>query len=191
MILACFPHVVESPFQTQYEGLKWPGSQEAFDTWAAGQTGYPIVDAAMRCLNETGWMHNRLRMIVASFLTKDLLCDYRWGEAYFAEKLLDFELSSNNGGWQWAASVGVDAQPYFRIFNPVLQSKIFDAEGKFIREWCPELAGFDNTQIHEPWAISLMDQMSAGCEIGRDYPAPMVEHHVQKDLAIRLLTPQT
>lgn len=191
MILACFPHVVESPFQTQYEGLKWPVSREAFEVWAAGQTGYPIVDAAMRCLNETGWMHNRLRMIVASFLTKDLLCDYRWGEAYFAEKLLDFELSSNNGGWQWAASVGVDAQPYFRIFNPVLQSKKFDAEGKFIREWCPELAGFDNTQIHEPWAVSLMDQLSAGCEIGRNYPAPVVEHHVQKDLAIRLLTPQT
>lgn len=187
MILCMFPHVVDSTFQPQYRQTKWPGGEVEFQAWREGRTGYPMVDAAMRCLNATGWMHNRLRMIVASFLTKDLLVDYRWGEAYFARRLLDFDLASNNGGWQWAASTGVDAQPYFRIFNPVLQSRKFDPEGRFIRQWCPELANFSNERIHWPHDAPLFEQMEAGCILGDDYPAPIVDHHVQKEAVIRLL----
>lgn len=188
MILGQFPHVVETTFQPAYRDLQWPGDPDHFAAWCEGQTGYPIVDAAMRCLNATGWIHNRLRMVVASFLTKDLLLDWRLGEAYFAQKLLDFELASNNGGWQWAASTGVDAQPYFRIFNPILQSKKFDAEGVFIRQWCPELASFTNQWIHSPVEAPLFEQLEAGCQVGVDYPAPIVVHAEQKDRAIALLT---
>lgn len=188
MILANFPHVVESSFREEYADLKWPGKREHFEAWREGRTGYPIVDAAMRCINATGWMHNRLRMVCASFLTKDLLIDWRDGEAYFAEKLLDFELASNSGGWQWAASVGVDAQPYFRIFNPILQSRKFDPEGELIREWVPELREFDNKAIHFPADTEKMEQIAAGCEIGVDYPDPIVDHQAQKEQAIKLLT---
>lgn len=180
MILALFPHVVSQPFQPQYRDLEWPGSQEHFEAWKAGMTGYPIVDAAMRCLTETGWMHNRLRMICASFLTKDLLVDWRKGEAWFAEKLLDFELASNNGGWQWSASMGVDAQPWFRIFNPKLQSQKFDPKGDFIRQWVPELAEVSTEDIHAPWDVG-------GMFVPPSYPRPVVDHHTQKELALNLL----
>ncbi len=176
-ILANSPHVIESTFDPDYAELEWPGQEEHFDIWRLGKTGFPIVDAAMRCFAETGWMHNRLRMIVASFLTKDLLLDYKKGEAYFASLLLDFDLASNNGGWQWAAGVGCDAQPYFRIFNPYLQSERFDCEGKFIRQWVPELAGLDDKSIHHP---SAFDCQLAG------YPLPIVEHDVQRKLAITM-----
>ncbi len=187
MILANFPQVgAGHAFQDQYDNIHWPGDKVHFQAWKEGQTGFPIVDAAMRCLNATGWMHNRLRMICASFLVKDLLTDWRKGEAYFAEKLLDFELASNNGGWQWSASTGVDAQPYFRVFNPVLQSRKFDPKGEFSREWCPELKEFDDKAIHSPSEASPMEQIAAGCEIGSDYPAPIVEHARQKEIAIRL-----
>lgn len=180
MILSLFPHVVSQPFQPQYRDLDWPGSDEHFEAWKEGATGYPIVDAAMRCLRETGWMHNRLRMICASFLTKDLLVDWRQGEAWFAEKLLDFELASNNGGWQWSASMGVDAQPWFRIFNPKLQSQRFDPKGDFIHQWVPELAEVPNEDIHAPW--------EAGGMFGpAGYPRPIVDHHTQKELALNLL----
>jgi len=138
-ILFFFPHVVTGAFKTQYDKIEWRNNALEFETWCEGKTGYPIVDAGMRELNETGFMHNRVRMIVSSFLTKHLLIDWRWGEAYFAEKLLDYELSSNNGGWQWAAGCGVDAAPYFRIFNPTLQTQKFDPELKYIRKWVPEL----------------------------------------------------
>lgn len=175
MILQSFPEVETMTFQPQYRDLVWPGSREHFDAWCTGTTGFPLVDAAMRCLNETGRMHNRLRMVAASFLTKDLLCDYRWGEAYFARKLLDFDLASNNGGWQWAASVGCDAQPYFRVFNPVLQSEKFDPRGEFIRQWCPELRELDDKAIHSPGLLRPTQ-----------YPAPIVDHAVQKDKAIAL-----
>ena len=142
----------------------------------------------MRCFNATGWMHDRLRMIVASFLTKDLLVDYRKGEAYFARYLLDFDLASNNGGWQWAASVGCDAQPYFRIFNPILQSKKFDPDGKFIRQWLPELAALDNEAIHWPHNLPAFDLLAQGIELGNTYPHPVVDHATQRDLAIKLLS---
>ena len=138
MILWHFPHLVNNAFKPQYDNIPWRDDVESFNKWCEGKTGYPIVDAGMRELNATGFMHNRLRMIVASFLTKHLLIDWRWGEAYFARKLLDFELSSNNGGWQWAASSGCDAAPYFRVFNPELQTKKFDPQLKYIKKWVPE-----------------------------------------------------
>ncbi len=138
MILWHFPHVVNGSFKREYDKIGWRNNEREFELWCNGQTGYPIVDAGMRQLNETGYMHNRVRMIVASFLTKHLLIDWRWGEAYFAEKLLDFDLAANNGGWQWAAGCGCDAAPYFRIFNPYLQTQKFDPELKYIRQWVPE-----------------------------------------------------
>ena len=138
MILWHFPLVVDKAFKPAYDNIKWRNNEKEFEAWCKGETGYPIVDAGMRELNATGFMHNRVRMIVASFLTKHLLIDWRWGEAYFAKKLLDFDLAANNGGWQWAAGSGCDAAPYFRIFNPYLQTKKFDPELKYIRKWVPE-----------------------------------------------------
>ena len=134
MILDSHPHVVKESFKREYDKIKWPGKNDLFQAWCEGQTGFPIIDASMRCFNETGMMHNRLRMVVASFLCKILLVDWRKGEEYFAEKLLDFDLAANNGGWQWSSSSGCDAQPYFRIFNPYTQSEKFDGEGIFIKE---------------------------------------------------------
>jgi deoxyribodipyrimidine photo-lyase len=147
-----------------------------FAAWCQGRTGFPLVDAALRQLNETGYMHNRLRMVAASFLIKDLHVDWRWGEAYFARKLIDFDLAANNGGWQWSASTGCDAQPWFRIFNPITQSQNFDADGRFIRLYLPELAKVETKFIHEPWKMTDDEQRAAGVEIGKDYPAPMVDH---------------
>lgn len=138
-ILDQFPHVVEKSFRPQYDQIEWLNDENDFRRWCSGQTGYPIVDAGMRELNETGYMHNRVRMVTASFLTKHLLIDWRWGEAYFARKLLDYDLASNNGGWQWAAGSGTDAAPYFRIFNPEAQQKKFDPKFKYIKQWVPEL----------------------------------------------------
>jgi deoxyribodipyrimidine photo-lyase len=138
-ILWHFPEVVDQCFRPQYENLPWRNNEEEFDAWCNGMTGYPMVDAGMRELNATGFMHNRVRMVVAGFLTKHLLIDWRWGEAYFAGKLLDFELASNNGNWQWAAGTGCDAAPYFRIFNPTEQARKFDPAGVYLRKWIPEL----------------------------------------------------
>ena len=140
----------------------------------------------MRQLNQTGYMHNRLRMVTASFLTKDLLVDWRLGERYFADTLIDFDLAANNGGWQWAASVGCDAQPWFRIFNPVTQSERFDAQGQFIRRYLPELTQVPEKFIHAPWTMAVVDQQRAGCLIGHDYPAPIVEHAAQRERALAL-----
>jgi deoxyribodipyrimidine photo-lyase len=138
MILWHFPHVVGRSFKPEYDNIKWRNNEKEFEAWCNGETGYPIVDAGMRELNATGFMHNRARMIVASFLAKHLLIDWRWGEAYFARKLLDYDMAANNGGWQWAAGSGCDAAPYFRIFNPYLQTKRFDPDLKYIRKWVPE-----------------------------------------------------
>lgn len=137
-ILQSFPRVVDAPFRPEYEAIPWRNDEQEFERWCAGTTGVPIVDAGMRQLNESGWMHNRVRMIVASYLTKHLLIDWRWGESYFADKLLDYDLASNNGGWQWAAGCGTDAQPYFRIFNYDSQQKKFDKDYDYVREWVPE-----------------------------------------------------
>lgn len=146
-ILANYPHVAENSFRPEYDFIEWRNNEEEFAAWCKGETGYPIVDAGMRELNTTGFMHNRVRMITASFLTKHLLIDWRWGEAYFAEKLLDFDLASNNGGWQWAAGSGTDAAPYFRIFNPTSQMEKFDKEKVYIKRWVPE---FGTTNYPEP-----------------------------------------
>ncbi len=159
MILYHNPQVVDRAFKPQYDRIPWRRSEEDFRKWCDGMTGYPIVDAGMRELNATGYMHNRVRMIVASFLTKHLLIDWRWGEAYFAKKLLDFELSSNNGGWQWAAGTGTDAQPYFRVFNPDSQTEKFDKEFKYIKKWIPEYGS-------------------------PSYPKPMVDHKFARERAI-------
>jgi len=176
MILDRFPHVVGHAFKPEYDAIQWEDWPEGFAAWCAGRTGYPLVDAAMRQLAHSGWMHNRLRMVVASFLSKDLGIDWRLGEQYFAEQLNDFDLSANNGGWQWAASSGCDAQPYFRIFNPVTQSEKFDPDGKFIRRYVPELAKVANKYIHAPWLMGRVEQEGLGVVIGRDYPGPIVDH---------------
>lgn len=152
-IMANFPYAMTGSFKLEYDQIKWEQGEQAnslYAAWTEARTGYPLVDAAMRQLNQTGYMHNRLRMVVASFLTKDLGLDWRWGERYFAERLIDFDLSANNGGWQWAASSGCDAQPYFRIFNPITQSQKFDPDGKFIRRYMPELAHLSDKEIHLP-----------------------------------------
>ena len=150
-ILLAYPELIKHrPFQADTAAIQWHNNKSMFNAWCEGKTGYPIVDAAMRQLNQTGWMHNRLRMISASFLVKDLHIDWRWGERYFMSKLIDGEFAANNGGWQWAASTGTDAAPYFRIFNPVTQSERFDPEGKFIRQFMPELTQLNNKEIHWP-----------------------------------------
>ncbi|MGZ8304216.1 MAG: cryptochrome/photolyase family protein [Telluria sp.] len=179
MVLWHHPHVVDRAFRPEYDRIAWETgahTEEHFHAWCEGCTGYPIVDAGMRQLNETGYMHNRLRMITASFLTKDLGIDWRRGERYFAQHLNDYDLAANNGGWQWAASTGCDAQPYFRIFNPVTQSRKFDADGAFIRRYVPEISGFDDGEIHAPWLAPADVQLAAGCVIGRGYPAPLIDH---------------
>lgn len=186
-ILYHHPRVAQGrAFKADFDALPFPNDEKLFQAWCDGKTGYPLVDAAMRQINQTGWMHNRLRMLAASFLVKDLLVDWRWGEHYFAEKLIDFDFSANNGGWQWAASTGCDAQPWFRIFNPITQSEKFDAEGKFIRRYIPELAKCNNKEIHAPWLIPANKQKELGLSIGVDYPHPVVEHATQRTLALAL-----
>ena len=178
-ILHHHPHVVGHAFRAEYDAIKWEHGKHAdamFAAWCDGRTGYPLVDAAMHQLNQTGYMHNRLRMVAASFLVKDLGIDWRRGESYFAEKLNDFDLAANNGGWQWAASAGCDAHPYFRIFNPVSQSEKFDAQGRFIRRYLPQLARLPDKLIHAPWLAPPVDLEAAGIVIGEDYPAPIVAH---------------
>ncbi|NPV66414.1 MAG: deoxyribodipyrimidine photo-lyase [Anaerolineae bacterium] len=175
-ILAQFPFVREISFRESLRAIAWRNEEAAFDAWREGRTGYPVVDAAMRQLLATGWMHNRARMVVASFLTKDLLIDWRWGEQHFMAHLIDGDPAANNGGWQWTAGTGTDAAPYFRIFNPVSQGQKFDPQGEYVRRWVPELARVPAAVIHEPWRMSETEQRAAGCVIGRDYPAPIIDH---------------
>ncbi|MFN7505512.1 MAG: cryptochrome/photolyase family protein, partial [Limnobacter sp.] len=177
------PDAAEKAFKPEYDQITWDDDDKAqrlFKAWCEGKSGYPLVDAAQRQLNQTGFQHNRLRMVTASFLTKDLGIDWRWGEKYFAEHLNDFDLSANNGGWQWAASSGCDAQPYFRIFNPYSQSEKFDADGKFIRKYCPELAKLSNKYIHNPAECPPFELQMAGVILGENYPRPVVEHDVAR-----------
>ena len=173
-------------FKAEFEHLPFPNDTALFQAWCGGRTGYPLVDAAMRQLNQTGYMHNRLRMVAASFLVKDLLVDWRRGEAYFARQLIDFDLAANNGGWQWAASTGCDAQPWFRIFNPVTQSEKFDPQGTFIRKYVLELSSCNDKEIHAPWKMTLERQRALGLEIGEHYPWPVVDHAVQRERALAL-----
>jgi deoxyribodipyrimidine photo-lyase len=178
-ILANFPHVTQCAFKPEYDAISWERGADAetlFVAWCEGRTGYPLVDAAMAQINQSGYMHNRLRMVTGSFLVKDLGLDWRWGESYFAQHLNDFELSANNGGWQWVSSSGCDAQPYFRIFNPINQSKKFDPEGKFIRRYLPQLAKLSNKSIHAPWTAKPFELQAAKVTLGGNYPHPIVAH---------------
>ncbi len=185
-VLFNFPRADRGNFKRNTDALRW-GNGDAetdrryFEAWCAGRTGYPVVDAAMRQLNAIGWMHNRARMIVASFLTKDLLLNWRQGESYFMRQLVDGDPASNNGGWQWAASTGTDAQPYFRIFNPRLQSERFDRDGVYIRRWVPELVNVPDRCIHAPHEMTPLEQSACNCVIGEHYPAPIVNHAAQKE----------
>ena len=163
-------------FQVDLRDIGWRNDPAEFAAWGEGRTGYPVVDAAMRQLVQTGWMHNRARMIAASFLVKDLLIDWRWGERFFMQHLLDGDPASNNGGWQWTAGVGTDAAPYFRVFNPVLQGEKFDPEGVYVRTWVPELVRVPQKYIHAPWAMPADVQRAARTIIGHDYPTPIVDH---------------
>jgi len=184
MILQRHPRVQTQSFKAAFDRLRWEEGQaadDAFAAWCEGRTGYPLVDAAMAQLNRTGFMHNRLRMVTASFLTKDLGISWVRGERYFAAQLNDYELSSNNGGWQWAASTGCDAQPWFRIFNPVTQSKRFDPDGAFIRRWLPQLAVLEGAAIHAPWLAKPAVLERAGLVLGRDYPLPIVDHEQARE----------
>jgi len=174
-ILYHFPRVRHNSFRPEYDKIDWENDEHAFAAWCEGRTGYPVVDAAMRQLAQTGWMHNRARMIVASFLVKDLLVDWRWGERWFMQNLVDGDPAANNGGWQWTAGTGTDAAPYFRIFNPVLQSQKYDPQGAYVRRWVPELGRVPDRVIHQPWTMPLEEQKRVGCVIGQDYPAPIVD----------------
>jgi len=173
-ILYHYPSVRQRNFRMGE--IRWQNDPQDFAAWKEGCTGYPVVDAAMRQLSETGWMHNRGRMIVASFLTKDLLVDWRWGERWFMQHLVDGDPASNNGGWQWTAGTGTDAAPYFRIFNPISQSTKFDPQGNYIRRWLPELVNVPNEYIHEPWKMPTNLQGGIGCQIGVNYPEPIIDH---------------
>ena len=172
-VLHNFPHVTKGAFRPEYDKLQWSDNQEHFTAWCEGKTGYPIVDAAMRCLNATGTMHNRPRMIVAMFLTKDLLINWQQGERYFMRQLVDGDMAANNGGWQWSAGTGTDAAPYFRIFNPVSQGEKFDAGGKFVRSWIPELKDIPDDLIQQPWENPLLLSKSK-------YPQRIVLHEEQR-----------
>ena len=183
-ILYHFPFVLSHSYRTRLRNIPWRDDEGDFIAWCEGRTGYPIVDAAMRQLSQIGWMHNRGRMIVASFLVKDLLVDWRWGERWFMQHLLDGDPASNNGGWQWSAGTGTDAAPYFRIFNPTLQSQKFDPSGRYIQYWIPELAKVPIKYIHEPWRMPSDVQDQADCIIDRDYPAPIVDHKFARERAL-------
>jgi deoxyribodipyrimidine photo-lyase len=183
-VLFHFPHAARGSFRPVYDGLPWRDDPVGLDAWRDGRTGFPVVDAAMRQLAATGWMHNRARMIVASFLAKDLLLDWRAGERHFMERLVDGDLASNNGGWQWAAGAGTDAQPWFRIFDPVAQGRRHDPDGAYVRRWIPELSHVPDRHVHAPWAMPADVASAAGVVVGRDYPAPIVDHAAARRRAL-------
>ena len=185
-VLSGNPQVVTSAYRPEYNAINWENDQALIAAWQTGHTGYPIIDAAMRQLNAVGWMHNRCRMIVASFLCKDLLVDWRVGERYFMQRLLDGDLANNNGGWQWSAGTGTDAAPYFRIFNPTVQGMKFDPDGAYIRRWLPELTQVPDKYIHEPSSLPKAMQQTIQLNIGQDYPAPIVDHGEQRERVLAL-----
>ncbi len=185
-VLWHFPHVEHGAFRAEFDKLEWRGSDAEFAAWCAGRTGYPIVDAGMRELVATGLMHNRVRMIVASFLSKDLLIDWRRGERWFMTHLVDGDLASNNGGWQWAAGTGTDAAPYFRIFNPLTQGMRFDPHGVYVRRWCPELTLVQDAFIHRPSEAGPLMLAEAGVTLGEDYPFPIVDHAERREQALAM-----
>ncbi len=180
-ILYHFPYVRQQAFRAELRNIPWQNDPSGLSAWKAGLTGYPVVDAAMRQLNATGWMHNRARMISASFLTKDLLINWQEGERYFMQQLLDGDPASNNGGWQWTAGTGTDAAPYFRVFNPILQGLKFDPQGDYVRRWVPELTLVPDKYIHTPWEMPAELQKQTKCQIDSDYPGPIVDHKLARE----------
>jgi deoxyribodipyrimidine photo-lyase len=180
-ILHHFPHVRSGSFRPQHDKLAWRNGEEEFQAWCEGRTGYPIVDAAMRQLAAQGWMHNRSRLISASFLVKDLLIDWRWGERFFMQQLIDGDPAVNNYNWQWVASTGADAAPHFRVFNPVEQGARFDPDGTYVRRWLPELQHVPLKFLQQPWQMSRSEQIKSRCVVGEDYPAPIVDHHTARE----------
>ena len=175
------PHMVRRAIKPEYDNVAWRNDRDEYDAWKQGRTGFPIVDAGMRQLRRTGWMHNRVRMIVGSFLVKDLLVDWRWGERWFRHLLVDADVSQNVGNWQWVAGSGTDAAPYFRVFNPWTQSRKFDPTGAYIRRWVPELAGLDGDAVHEPTTAAPLELAGAGITLGETYPFPIVDHAFARD----------
>jgi deoxyribodipyrimidine photo-lyase len=184
-LLFHYPHVAYEPFKKEYSDFPWENNFEWYSVWCEGKTGYPLIDAAMIQLNKTGYMHNSLRILVSSFLTKHLLIDYKLGEEYFANKLLDFDLSANNAGWQWAASTGCDAQPYFKIFNPVKQSEVFDSDAKFIKKYFPIFNNVPSKFLHEPWKYEKeLEQFDI--ILGKDYPKPIVNYQERRKIVLSI-----
>lgn len=183
-LLAAMPRLEAEPMDERTAGVAWNDSPAALLAWHEGRTGYPVVDAGMRQLVAEGWLPNRARLTVASFLVKDLGIHWQAGERVFMDRLLDGDLASNNGGWQWVAGTGADAQPFFRVFNPVLQGRRFDPEGSYVRRWCPELERVPASIVHTPWLLSESDQRNFGCVIGRDYPQPIVDHQQARRAAL-------
>lgn len=182
--LARNPQVARRAYQEDLRAIAWSGADADLAAWRAGETGFPLVDAGMRQLAETGWVHNRVRMVVASFLVKDLLIDWRRGESVFMQGLVDGDPANNNGGWQWTAGTGTDAAPYFRVLNPTRQGERFDPEGNYVRRFVPELRSVPASRIHEPWRLTEAEQRAAGCRVGRDYPAPRVDHRERRALTL-------
>jgi deoxyribodipyrimidine photo-lyase len=180
-VLFHHPRTVHRALRPEFDAIEWSDDDEAFAAWAEGRTGYPIVDAGMRQLIAEGWMHNRVRMITASFLVKDLLIDWRRGERHFRRLLVDADLAQNVGNWQWVAGTGADAAPYFRIFNPVTQGRKFDPHGEYIRRWVPELSEMGNVHIHTPWEGGPLELAAAGVELGETYPRPLVDHATARE----------
>lgn len=185
-LLHNFPQLPQKNFNAKFDKFSWYENDDILQKWQKGQTGYPIVDAGMRQLYQTGWMHNRVRMIVGSFLVKDLLIDWRQGEKWFWDCLVDADMASNVASWQWIAGSGADAAPYFRIFNPTLQSQRFDPQGDYIRKWVPELSKLSNKLIHEPSTANMFELEEAGIKLGQDYPHPMVDHKKARDMAMMI-----
>lgn len=178
------PGMADRPIRADYEGIEWRTDPDGFGAWTRGETGYPLVDAGMRQLAAEGWMHNRVRMIAASFLVKDLLIDWRLGERWFRRYLLDADVAQNAGNWQWVAGTGTDAAPYFRIFNPTAQSQKFDPDGAYIRRYVPELARLTAPSVHAPWTVAPLDLATAGVVLGDTYPAPIVDHAMARERAL-------
>jgi deoxyribodipyrimidine photo-lyase len=183
-LLDAQPDSVDQALRPDYRSIRWEDDSDGFEAWKSGRTGYPIVDAGMRQLVGEGWMHNRVRMIVASFLVKDLLIDWRRGERHFRHHLLDADVASNVGNWQWAAGTGADAAPYFRIFNPITQSRKFDPDGDYIRRWVPELADVSASHVHSPWEAPPLELAAAGVILGDTYPDPIVDHGFARERAL-------
>jgi deoxyribodipyrimidine photo-lyase len=184
-VLLTNPGNAHHAYRRQMDELDWEDDDVAFDAWRAGRTGFPVVDAAMRQLRERGWMHNRARLIAASFLTKDLHIDWRRGEAHFMALLVDGDEASNNGNWQWISSVGVDPAPYYRrMYNPAAQQERHDPDGAYVRRWVPELDRVPHAKLAEPWRMTDEEQEAAGCVIGRDYPDPIVDHKRERERAM-------